>query len=78
MSCHITSVTLSGSPDNFARQCIVLEDMKNGVENCIKDLNIYSVLTIRSASVVGNAKAIGVGLLGSVSIYYLFLIYNIL
>jgi hypothetical protein len=49
--------------------------MKNEVTGSINGLEIYTILTIRSASVVGNAKAIGVGLLGSVSIFIFIYIY---
>lgn len=68
LSAHIVLTPLTGGSESHSLRCRKLQDLESCIgNNNIKKLievELYGILTIRSASVVGNAKATGIGLLG--------------
>lgn len=80
LSCHITSLTLHGDNQNLEKTKKSLENMHNNIVNT-KKLEILSILTIRSAAIVGNCKAIGIGVMGdgqTFEVLFKFIYYSIL
>jgi hypothetical protein len=63
LSCHLTSLTLCGDKRNLEKKNKLLDNLQSNIDNSTK-LQYLSVLTIRSASLVGNTKLIGVGVMG--------------
>ena len=69
LSAHVVLTPLTGGAESHARRCKKLEDLETCIINNnntsrVIEVELWGVMTIRSASVVGNAKGNGIGLFG--------------
>jgi hypothetical protein len=67
LACHLVMISITGNQSNSSNQSMSsgIAACANAVEtNKSKEFEKYAVITIRSASVVGNSLAYGVGFFG--------------
>jgi hypothetical protein len=68
LAAHIVLTPLTGGAESHTRRCKKLEDLETCIINNdtsrVIEVELWGVMTIRSASVVGNAKGNGIGIFG--------------